>query len=143
MEELAELEKKYTYEELIKFRNYGNAYYIKNKQYIEQEKKAEKSKGGFWSKLGLGGNSPQNLQLIPITPELLHELQAIIDNKNADVPIAAQIAEVIFSLPPFPFPFPFPFHFFLFVTSSSFVLPMYPSSLFSLLFLFVPHRDVN
>ena len=107
MEELAELEKKYTYEELIKFRNYGNAYYIKNKQYIEQEKKAEKSKGGFWSKLGLGGNSPQNLQLIPITPELLHELQAIIDNKNADVPIAAQIAEVIFSLP-FPFPFPFP-----------------------------------
>ena len=84
-EELAQLEWKYSYEDISLFRAIANAYYKKNKAHIEKLKKeAEEEynkKAGFFSKMFSGGPAVK-VKSLALTPNLLKELQDTISKSD-------------------------------------------------------------
>lgn len=73
---MEELEWNYAYEDLALFRLIANAYYKKNKKYIEEQKRNYEAehKQGFFSKIFTSGPTIK-IKNLEITPSLLNELQ--------------------------------------------------------------------
>lgn len=81
------MEWKHPYEDLALFRTISNAYYKRNLQHIEKQKKdkaAEQSKNqGFFSRMFSSGPAVK-VESLQITPNLLQELQDSITKSDVN-----------------------------------------------------------